>query len=324
MLDTATKKVIVSRDVQVTSQPLVELVPPVRMERPVQPHPAPSTESIHANNNSEDEPEALIDNNLPDEEQEIGDVEEAAPGQGRRQPRQHWQYEPVGREGAPSPEPQPVRQRDEEQEELPATRTSNRLRHQPPAHGPLHQIDMAHSSTMPNITAHQEIALASAVSTNPDNYRQARLSPFWTEWQAAMKEELDKMVKYNVWEVVKDEGQRRLSGKWVFTRKLDGVTGKPKSYKARFVVRGFLQREGRDYGELFASVAHKDSIRVFLAIVNYLDLECDQVDIIGAFLNGEIDRLIFVEPPEGSDIPAGYILRLIKSLYGLRQSVTVL
>jgi hypothetical protein len=55
-----------------------------------------------------------------------------------------------------------------------------------------------------------------------------------------MKDELDKMIKYNVWEVVKDEGQRRLSGKWVYTQKIDGETGKPKSYKARFVVRGFL------------------------------------------------------------------------------------
>lgn len=61
-------------------------------------------------------------------------------------------------------------------------------------------------------------------------------------------------------------------------------------------------------------------MRVFLSIVNHLDLECDQVDIIGAFLNGEIDRELYVDPPQGSEIPAGHVLKLRKSLYGLRQS----
>ena len=73
-------------------------------------------------------------------------------------------------------------------------------------------------------------------------------------------EEMAKMDKFGVWEPVPDKGQRALSGKWVYTRKIDGETGKPCSYKARFVVRGFQQKEGKDYGELFASVVHKDSI----------------------------------------------------------------
>src|SRR5258708_29716306 len=57
---------------------------------------------------------------------------------------------------------------------------------------------------------------------------------------------------------------------------------------------------------------------LFRSIVNHLDLECHQVDIKGAFLNGVIDKLIFLTPPDGSDIPANKILRLNKSLYGLR------
>jgi hypothetical protein len=135
-----------------------------------------------------------------------------------------------------------------------------------------------------------------------------------------MNEELDKMKQYGVWEAVENDGQRTLDGKWVFTRKTDGTSGLPSAYKARYVVKGFRQIEGKDYSELFASVAHKDSIRVFLSIVNHLDLECHQVDIKGAFLNGVIDKLIYLTPPDGSDIPANKILRLNKSLYGLKQS----
>lgn len=129
-----------------------------------------------------------------------------------------------------------------------------------------------------------------------------------------------KMDKYDVWEVIPRTNQRTLTGKWVYTRKIDGETGKAKAYKARFVVQGFMQVAGRDFDELFASVAHKASHRVFLSIVNYLDLECNQMDVIGAFLKGDIDRDLYVKPPEGSSIPAGHILHLKKSLYGLKQS----
>ena len=64
-------------------------------------------------------------------------------------------------------------------------------------------------------------------------------------------------------------------------------------YKARWVAKGFSQIEGIDFNELFAAVAHKDSIRVFLSLVNHLDLECDQVDIKAAFLNGDLDETIY-------------------------------
>jgi len=49
-------------------------------------------------------------------------------------------------------------------------------------------------------------------------------------------------------------------------------------------------------------------------------MECDQVDIKAAFLNGELEETIYMEPPEGSDIPSSHVIRLRKSLYGLRQS----
>jgi hypothetical protein len=137
-----------------------------------------------------------------------------------------------------------------------------------------------------------------------------------------MNEELDKLKQNGVWEAVENDGLRKLDGKWVFTRKTDGTSGLPSAYKAQYVVKGFRQIEGKDYSELFASVAHKNSIRVFLSIVNHLDLECHQVDIKGAFLNGVIDKLIYLTPLDGSDIPANKILRLNKSLYGLKQTST--
>src|SRR6478736_3922368 len=95
-----------------------------------------------------------------------------------------------------------------------------------------------------------------------------------------MDAELAKMDQYKVWEVVDRQPNMRVVGaRWVYTRKIDGNTGMPSSYKARWVAKGYSQRGGIDFNELYAAVAHKDTIRVFLSLVNHLDLECDQVDI---------------------------------------------
>jgi hypothetical protein len=106
-----------------------------------------------------------------------------------------------------------------------------------------------------------------------------------------------------------------LKGKWVFSYKpADG------SYKARWVARGDLQKPGLDFNELFAAVVHKDSLRVFLAIVCGEDLELDQIDIQAAFLHGDIEEEVHMEPPEGSNIPSHKVCELKKTLYGLRQA----
>jgi len=124
-----------------------------------------------------------------------------------------------------------------------------------------------------------------------------------------MKDEMAKMEKYKVWDVIPRQPHMRVVGaRWVYTRKIDGETGKPSAHKARWVAKGFLQLEGVDFDELFAAVAHKDSIRVFLALVNYLDLECD------------LQEMIYLAPPEGSNIANDKVLLLRKLLYGLRQS----
>jgi hypothetical protein len=256
-----------------------------------------------------------------DEDNIIEEEEEDQPGPVRRARQGPGWVNELIREGAPSPEVdnnrddeagEPIIEAPQRGEENQARR-STRLRGGVPEARPLHDID-----TVSGYIA--EHALSSQDIDNPQTYYQARNSPNFAEWQAAMDEEMAKMDKYAVWEAVPRENRRTLSGKWVYTRKINGETGQPEKFKARFVVRGFQQREGRDFGELFASVAHKDSIRVFLSIVNHLDLECDQVDIIGAFLNGDIDRELYVEPPQGSNIPSDKVLRLRKSLYGLKQS----
>jgi len=160
-----------------------------------------------------------------------------------------------------------------------------------------------------------------ADSGTPNSFKEARNSDSWPYWKQAITEELSKMDKYQVFKIVpRIPGQHILKGRWVFTRKIDGNTGKVAAFKARWVAKGYAQIEGIHFNDIHASVVHKDSIRVLLALVNHLDYECDQLDIKAAFLNGELEETIFMEPPEGSDIKRNSVIQLCKSLYGLKQS----
>jgi len=53
--------------------------------------------------------------------------------------------------------------------------------------------------------------------------------------------------------------------------------------------KGFSQKAGLDYTETFSAVVRYDSIRLFLSIAAYEDLEIDQFDIKTAFINGTLN-----------------------------------
>ncbi|CAL1382933.1 unnamed protein product [Linum trigynum] len=93
-------------------------------------------------------------------------------------------------------------------------------------------------------------------------------------------------------------------------------------FKARVVARGFSQREGVDYNEIFSPVVRHTSIRVLLAIVAHYDLELEQLGVKTAFLHGELEEEIYMTQPEGFEVPGkeDYVCKLKKSLYGLKQS----
>jgi hypothetical protein len=106
------------------------------------------------------------------------------------------------------------------------------------------------------------------------------------------------------------------------TNQYVGCDGSVERYKARLVARGCSQVAGIDYTEIFAPVVRLESLRVLLAIVCIEDLECDQMDIETAFLNGECKEDVYVEQPQGLVKPGKekLVCKLVKSLYGLKQA----
>ena len=78
-----------------------------------------------------------------------------------------------------------------------------------------------------------------------------------------------------------------------------GDGGNPPRYKARIVVKGFQQKKGVDFDEIFAPVVKMTSIRTVLSIAANMDLEVEQLDVKTAFLHGDLEEEIYMHQPEG-------------------------
>ena len=136
-----------------------------------------------------------------------------------------------------------------------------------------------------------------------------------------MEEDLASLQEKGTWVLEpKPQGARAMGVKWVFALKQD-KHGVLERFKARLVVKGFMQREGVDFKEVFTPVSKHATQRVFLAMVAAGDMELHQLDVKTAFLNGDLEEEIFVEQPPGF-VTGGRanVCRLRKSLYGLRQA----
>lgn len=111
-----------------------------------------------------------------------------------------------------------------------------------------------------------------------------------------------------------------VSYKWIFKRK-EGIKGvEPDRFKAKLIARGFTQKEGVNFNEVFSTVVKHRSIRLLLAMVAELDLELEQMDVKIAFLCGELDETIFMKQLEGFEIRGKeeYVCKLKRFLYGFK------
>ena len=89
--------------------------------------------------------------------------------------------------------------------------------------------------------------------------------------------------------------------------------GSIKKYKVRLVARGDLQ-DPSTYNETYASTCQRKAVMLLLSLANQRNWEISTADISPAFLYGDLDEPIFMELPDGK------IVRLLKSIYGLKQA----
>ena len=158
-------------------------------------------------------------------------------------------------------------------------------------------------------------------STEPTSLDEALHSPDADQWRQAMDEEIASLAANNTWILTSPPpGIKPIPGKWVYKEKRN-ADGTIERYKARLVVKGFHQRPGIDYEEVFAPVSKYSTLRILLAITADQDLEIHQLDIKTAFLNGKLHEDVYIEQPPGyNNGNPDIACKLNKALYGLKQA----
>ncbi|KAM2222834.1 hypothetical protein ACFXTI_016937 [Malus domestica] len=150
----------------------------------------------------------------------------------------------------------------------------------------------------------------------------------WPKWKDAIQVELNSLERRNVFGPVVQTppGVNTMGYKWVFTRKRN-EKNEIARYKARLVAQGFSQRPRIDYEETYSPVMDAITFRYLISLTVSEKLDMRLMDVITAYLYGELDTDIYMKVPEGLKSPEtanksrGMLsIKLRRSLYELKQS----
>ncbi|CAI6009832.1 unnamed protein product [Closterium sp. NIES-65] len=155
----------------------------------------------------------------------------------------------------------------------------------------------------------------------PRSYAEAIEGPYSSQWHAAMDAEMASWKSTGTYvDAVPPPGANIVSGMWIFRVKRS--PGSPPVFKARYVARGFSQRQGVDYFQTFSPTPKMTTLRVLLHVAAHRDYEMHSLDFSTAFLQGSLHEEIWLRRPPGftwSFLP-GTQWSLRHPVYGLRQA----
>ncbi|GAU33702.1 hypothetical protein TSUD_148530 [Trifolium subterraneum] len=155
----------------------------------------------------------------------------------------------------------------------------------------------------------------------PDNVVDNEGNICTKEQSEAMIDELKSIEKNKTWDMCKlPSDKRAIDVKWVYKLK-QNPEGQVIKHKPRLVAKGFLQKQGLDYNEVFSHVARHETIRLVTALACSRRWPMFHLDVKSAFLNGPLEEDVYVKQPPGFELKGkeDKVLKLNKALYGLKQ-----
>lgn len=134
------------------------------------------------------------------------------------------------------------------------------------------------------------------LNDKPWDYDEAKEEKVWRD---VCQDEITSIIKNKTWDLVDlPSGAKAIGLRWVFKvkRNSDGSINK---YKARLDVKGYIQRHGVDYEEVFTLVLRIETVRFILALAASNGWKVHHLDVKTAFLHGDLKELVYVSQPEG-------------------------
>ncbi|CAI5468599.1 unnamed protein product [Closterium sp. Yama58-4] len=155
----------------------------------------------------------------------------------------------------------------------------------------------------------------------PRSYAEAIAGDYSSQWQTAMDAEMASWKSTGTYvDEVPPPGANIVDGMWIF--RVKRPPGSPPVFKARYVARGFRQREGVDFFQTFSPTPKMTTLRVVLHVAAQRDYELYSLDFSTAFLQGSLHEEIWLRRPPGftGSFPPGTKWSLRRPVYGLRQA----
>ncbi|CAI5984907.1 unnamed protein product [Closterium sp. NIES-65] len=155
----------------------------------------------------------------------------------------------------------------------------------------------------------------------PRSYAEAIEGPYSSQWQAAMDAEMASWKYTGTYvDEVPPRGANIVSGMWIF--RVKRPSGSPPVFKARYVARGFSQRQGVDYFQTFSPTPKMTTLRVLLHVAAHRGYELHSLDFSTSFLQGSLYEEIWLRRPLGftGTFPPGTQWSLRRPVYDLRQA----
>ncbi|CAI5528026.1 unnamed protein product [Closterium sp. Naga37s-1] len=155
----------------------------------------------------------------------------------------------------------------------------------------------------------------------PRSYAEAMEGLYSSQWQTAMDAEMASWKSTGTYvDEVPPPGANIVNGMWIF--RVKRPPGSPPVFKARYVARGFSQREGVDFFQTFSPTPKMTTLRVLLHVAAQRDYELHCLDFSTAFLQGTLHEEIWLRRPPGftGSFPPGTQWSLRRPVYGLRQA----
>ena len=162
-------------------------------------------------------------------------------------------------------------------------------------------------------------ALVSQVM-EPRSVREALSCEDAPKWKVAMQEEYNSHMENESWVLVdRPKESIVLSCGWIFKVKYN-PDGTVERYKCRLVAKGYRQKKGLHYEEVFSPVGKQVTLKSLLAVAAHNGLHIHHMDVKTAFLNGKLKDRLYMEQPESFNDGTGRVCLLESSIYGLVQA----
>lgn len=164
-------------------------------------------------------------------------------------------------------------------------------------------------------------ALAAMLGDEPSQ-AEALYGPDREMWVAPMEVELKKLEERGTWKLVpRPEGVNVIPSKWVLRKKRD-TSNEVKKLKARLVAGGHRQKLGVDFDETSSPTIRLETLRYIVALATENDWEIDVIDFVNAYLNSNLEKVVYMRQPPGFVVPGkeDHVLALHKAIYGLKDA----